>query len=116
MTLYNVHIYREMRLCFNGIEADNPKQAAQTATGLSLKVADDLDECDGETFAALVDVVGDDHYPPAGDRTNHGHHAGPGRQLGRLEFPTPAEMGKVSKAIRIVRHSLTQMRREPWAF
>src|SRR3954466_839353 len=57
MTTYNVHIYREMRLRFDGIKAENPQQAAQEARELSLKVTDDLDECDGETFAALVDVA-----------------------------------------------------------
>jgi hypothetical protein len=62
MTLYNVHIYREMRLKFDGIEAPTPEEAAQAAGELSLKVADDFDECDGETFTALMDVIGDENY------------------------------------------------------
>jgi hypothetical protein len=33
MTTYNVHLYREMRLDFGGIEADTPEAAAAIATG-----------------------------------------------------------------------------------
>jgi hypothetical protein len=62
MTKYNVHIYREMRLRFDGIEAANPQEAAGKAKELSLKVADDLDEYDGETFAALVDLQDDEAF------------------------------------------------------
>ena len=31
MTIFNVHIYREMRLIFTGIEADTPEAAAAIA-------------------------------------------------------------------------------------
>lgn len=62
MTRYNVHIYREMRLRFDGIEACTPQEAAEQAKDLSLKVADDFDECDGETFAALVDLQSDEEF------------------------------------------------------
>lgn len=62
MTLYNVHIYREMRLRFDGIEAESPDAAADEARGRPLSEADDFDECDGEDFAALVDVAGDEDF------------------------------------------------------
>src|ERR1700722_13000569 len=62
MTLYNVHIYRETKLRFDGIEADSPEGAANIARDGLTEDADDMDECDGETSAALVDVVGDEHF------------------------------------------------------
>jgi hypothetical protein len=62
MTFYNVHIYREMRLLFERIEADTPEAAAAIARDRLTEDADDLEDCDGDTFAALVDVVGDDQY------------------------------------------------------
>lgn len=60
--LFDVHLYREMRLNFTDIEAENHEAAATIARDLSLKVADDFDECDGETFYACVDVQGDELY------------------------------------------------------
>ncbi|SRR5579871_1889446 len=63
MTLYNVHIYREMRLFFPGIVAATPEEAARIAAGkLTEEAAFADDECDGENLAALVDVAGDDQY------------------------------------------------------
>ena len=62
MTIYNVQLYREMRLRFGGIEADSPEAAAEAARRLTLRDADDLDECDGADFAALVDVAGDEGF------------------------------------------------------
>lgn len=62
MTIYNVHLYREMRLRFDGIEADSPEAAAAAARNLTLEDADVVDECDGADFAALVDVAGDEEY------------------------------------------------------
>jgi hypothetical protein len=62
MTKYNVHIYREMRLRFDGIAAESPEAAAEKARDMLLKDTDDFDECDGENLAALVDVVGDEDY------------------------------------------------------
>jgi hypothetical protein len=62
MTTYNVHIYREMRLVFGGIQADTPEAAASIAHDKPTGDADDIDDCEGETFAALVDVQGDDEY------------------------------------------------------
>jgi hypothetical protein len=62
MTLYNVHIYREMRLYFPGIEADEPEQAAKTAADMPTGEAEYTEDCDGDNFAALVDVVSDDEF------------------------------------------------------
>jgi hypothetical protein len=60
MTRYNVHIYREMKLCFLDIEADSPEQAAATCREFPDEAAcGPAVDCDGETFAALVDVQGD---------------------------------------------------------
>src|SRR5271157_6234294 len=62
MTTYNVHIYREMRLMFESIEADSPEAAASIARDKPASDANSIDDCDGETFAALVDLVGDEDY------------------------------------------------------
>ncbi len=62
MTLYNVHIYRELRLRFDGVEAETPEEAARLARDRGKEDAAFVDECDGETFAALVDVAGDEDY------------------------------------------------------
>ncbi len=62
MTLYNVHIYREMRLFFPGIEADTPEEAAHIAADKLTADAEYTDDCDGENLAALVDLVGDDDF------------------------------------------------------
>jgi hypothetical protein len=62
MTTYNVHIYREMRFYFAGIEADTPEAAAQMAAGQPTCDADYSEDCDGENLAALIDVAGDEDY------------------------------------------------------
>jgi len=62
MTVYNVHIYRELRLVFEDIEAGCHKEAAAKAHDLATEAANEIDDCDGETFAALVDVAGDEQY------------------------------------------------------
>jgi hypothetical protein len=62
MTTFIVHIYREMRLSYTGIEADTSEAAAAIARDKPTADADDIDECDGETFAALVDVAGDEDH------------------------------------------------------
>ena len=58
MTLYNVHINREMRLFFEGIEADTPQAAATIARDGLTSDADEIDDCEGTTLSALVDEVG----------------------------------------------------------
>jgi hypothetical protein len=62
MTIFNVHIYREMKLRFDGVEADTPEAAATIAHGKPTGDADDIIDCDGEDFAALVDVAGDEEF------------------------------------------------------
>jgi hypothetical protein len=62
MTNYIVHIYREMRLTFDGIAADSIEAAASIACGKPTGDADDIDDCEGESFSALVDVAGDAEY------------------------------------------------------
>ncbi|MDX2059681.1 MAG: hypothetical protein SFV24_17855 [Gemmatimonadales bacterium] len=62
MTLYNVHLYREMRLLFTDIEAESPEAAAATARDKLTGEAAEIDDCDGQTLAALVDEIGDSEY------------------------------------------------------
>jgi hypothetical protein len=62
MTLYDVHLYREMRLFYERIEADSPEAAAAIARDRLTEDADDIKDCDGENLGALVDVAGDDGY------------------------------------------------------
>ena len=62
MTSYIVHLYREMRLSYTGIEADTPEAAAAIASGKPTDDADNIDDCEGENLAALVDVAGDEEY------------------------------------------------------
>jgi hypothetical protein len=61
--LYNVHLYREMRLYYQDIKADSPQQAAEFCREFTCEMAaGEALDCDGETFGALVDVQGDlDH-------------------------------------------------------
>jgi hypothetical protein len=62
MTKYNVHIYREMRLLFERIEAETLEAAAAIAHDKPADHADTIDDSDGETFYACVDVLGDEEY------------------------------------------------------
>jgi hypothetical protein len=52
---YRVHIYREMRLVFDNIEADSAQAAADIAGGKHFDDCDDWSDCEGETLSALVD-------------------------------------------------------------
>lgn len=62
MPTYNVHLYREMRLFFPGITASTHEEAAQLAAQQPTDDAASIDECEGVTRAALVDVIGDDAF------------------------------------------------------
>jgi hypothetical protein len=62
MNTYNVHIYREMRLDFVGIEADTPATAAEIAARRQTEEADNIEDCQGDNLSALVDVAGDEDY------------------------------------------------------
>lgn len=61
-TIYNVHIYREMRLVYGSIEAATHEEAAAIARDKPTDQADEIADCDGENIAALVDVQGDEDY------------------------------------------------------
>jgi hypothetical protein len=62
MTLYNVHLYREMRLFYPGIEAATPEEAAAIAADKPTGDAAYTEDCDGENLAALIDVAGDEQF------------------------------------------------------
>jgi len=62
MTIYNVHIYREMRLYFSAITADTSEQAARIAADKPTAEAEYAEDCDGENLAALIDVAGGDDF------------------------------------------------------
>ncbi|HMP01715.1 MAG TPA: hypothetical protein PKC45_04355 [Gemmatales bacterium] len=62
MTIYNVHIYREMRLYFPGIDAASAEEAARIAADKLTDEAEIIEDCDGENLAALVDLAGDDEF------------------------------------------------------
>ena len=62
MKTYNVHLYREMRLYFPGVEAESPEAATRIAAEKSTDEADYVEDCEGETLSALVDVAGDAEY------------------------------------------------------
>jgi hypothetical protein len=61
-TRYIVHIYREMRLTFPDIEAPSPEAAACLAADKPTHDADTIDDCEGDTLTALVDIEGDTEY------------------------------------------------------
>jgi hypothetical protein len=62
MSSYHVHIYREMRLVFGNIDTGTPQAAALIARDKPTSDADEIDDCEGESFAALVDEIGDEEY------------------------------------------------------
>jgi hypothetical protein len=61
MTKFIVHLYREMKLSYAGIEADTPHAAAEMVSK-KLTAADNIEDCEGQNLAALVDVAGDEDY------------------------------------------------------
>ena len=66
--IYNVHLYREMRLYYPGIEAGSLEEAAEIAAQKRTEDAETIEDCEGTNLAALVDVQGDDQYDRS--RTN----------------------------------------------
>jgi hypothetical protein len=58
MTKYNVHLYREMRLEYVGIEADTPEAAVRIARAGLTEDADDIGES-SEDLSARVEIDGD---------------------------------------------------------
>jgi hypothetical protein len=59
---FNVHVYREMRLYFPDIQAETTEAAAAIAIDLPTGEASLIDDCDGRTLGALIDLVGDSEY------------------------------------------------------
>jgi hypothetical protein len=57
MPKYKVHIYREMRLEFEDIEAATPEEAARIAGEKHFDDCDDWSDCEGENLYALVDYA-----------------------------------------------------------
>ena len=62
---YNVHIYREMRIVFDDIEAATPEKAAEIAGEKHFDDCDEWSDCEGENLYALVD-----HAPHEGTVIN----------------------------------------------
>ena len=62
MTIYNVHIYREMRLVYEGISAETPEAAAAIARKKPTDDSVEIADCEGETLSAVVDEAGDSAY------------------------------------------------------
>jgi hypothetical protein len=60
MTLYNVHLYREVRLFFQGIEANTAEEAAAKAAHLDTADADFIASCNRANLAAHVALAGED--------------------------------------------------------
>lgn len=60
--IYNVHIYREMRLVFPGIEAGSHEDAARIASARATEEAARIEPCDGQDLGALVDIAGDEDF------------------------------------------------------
>ena len=60
MTIYTVHLYREMRLVYRDIEAGTPQEAARFASAKATDDAETADDCEGLAFSSLVDPEGGD--------------------------------------------------------
>ena len=61
MTIYNVYIHRDIRLTFEGVEAQTPEFALRIARDGLTSDADDIDES-GEDLSASVEVDGDEDH------------------------------------------------------
>jgi hypothetical protein len=53
--IYDVHIYREMRIPYRNIEVNTSEGAAEFCRDLPSSAGGTPVECDGQTFAAVVD-------------------------------------------------------------
>jgi hypothetical protein len=62
MPTYTVHVYREMRVKFTGIEADSMEEAARAGADLRTDQADDVEDCVGANLSAVVDLDCDDDF------------------------------------------------------
>ena len=62
MNTYTVHLYREMRLTFTGIEAGSPEAAARIASTTHTDNAARLVDCEGSNLAAFVERDVEDDF------------------------------------------------------
>jgi len=62
LNTYHVHVYRVMKLSYWPIQAECPDEAAAIACDLPTADAASIDDCEGETVAALVDLDGDEEF------------------------------------------------------
>jgi hypothetical protein len=99
MTQYIVHLYREMRIDFGGIEAETPEAAAEIASGKPTGDADAIEDCDGENLTALVDVAGDEDF----------------HQSVTIEFETERQRKAAPKLLSALKSILTYAENEAYA-
>lgn len=60
MPLYNVHLYREMRVKYLHVEASTPEQAAMRCYHIDPEMCDyenEIHECEGQSFGCVVDEI-----------------------------------------------------------
>jgi hypothetical protein len=57
MPTYKVHIYREMRIVYQDVQAPTPEAAAESGRDFPSDAGCDPVDCDGQTFAAVVDPL-----------------------------------------------------------
>lgn len=62
MTKFTVHLFREMRLTYPGIEAASADAAAAIARSRTPDDAEAIEDCNGDDLAAIVDIEGDSSY------------------------------------------------------
>jgi hypothetical protein len=92
MPLYNVYLYREVRLCFYDIEADTAEAAAVLVRDKYTDDADDIEGCTGQEFSAEIVAAGDPadnhtvtlRFEPDELPNIPWHLLTPGRQFGRV--------------------------------
>ena len=92
---YRVHIYREMRLVFEDIEAATPHKAALIAGEKHFDDCDEWSDCEGENLSALVD-----HAPHEGTMIDF--------EAGRLRNAAPKLIDVLNKLLREIDSEIEQ--------
>lgn len=59
---YNVHVFKEYRVKFEGIEAESPEAAAKIANNMEDKRAIEIEDTEGAGLGYIVDEHGDHDY------------------------------------------------------
>jgi hypothetical protein len=62
MPTYTVHVHREMRLKFTGVEAESMEDAAKIGADLRTDQAAEIGDCAGANLYALVDIEDDEDF------------------------------------------------------